>query len=283
MRAFASLGLVLAACGVEQPTPTSQVTCHNSNCAYADPARDDTLDALHESLALELDGRAMIEGTEIDLIWDPRTSRCVFEHDHIDADVAPDASVALAVLANHFREKRSGATWNGHEFSLKLEMKAGAAPLGYPLTPGEMGSLGDCAIAMAEHAEAAASDAGLRLTVIFVSGDLQMLSGLPERPTWRPELAGRRNHRQFGVNGWEDVSRLVANVGVVDLEWKKASDGDRARFRRLADSGVDVMMWAFDVNQEALAAFEYVAPRYINTNEAPLLRLWVERPENKFE
>jgi hypothetical protein len=283
MRALTSLTLVLAACAAEPPSRISDVTCHNSNCAYSDPERDDTLEALQESLALELDGQAMLDGTEIDLIWDPRTSRCFFEHDHKDADIAPDASVAIAVLANHFRERRSRATWNGHDFSLKLELKAGSAPFAHPLTPGEMQSLADCAITMAEQAEAAAQDAGLRLTVIFESSDLPMLSGLPERPRWRPELAGPRKPRQFLVNGWEDVSTVGADVGVVSLEWKKACDGDRARFRRLEESGIDAMMWAFDVNEEALAAFEYVEPRYINTNEAPLLRLWVERGQNMSE
>jgi hypothetical protein len=60
------------------------------------------------------------------------------------------------------------------------------------------------------------------------------------------------------------------------MGWKHATDGDYTRYQRLEADGVDLMMVSFDATQEALSAFEYVAPRYINTNEAPLLRRWVD-------
>ena len=275
MRSHLLVALLLGACTIPSP-PAARLMCHNSNCAYTDVTRDDTLEALRESLALELDGRAMIDGTEIDLLWDPRASRCLFEHDHADADVAADASTALAMLGSFLRERRSHATWNGHEFSLKLELRPGAVPDERPLSRDEMGAFADCALAMAEHAESAASDAGLRLTVIFEAEVISQLLAFVDRPRWRPELAGRRRPRQFGVHSFSDVGAAVDHVGMVAMSWKQATDGDYLRYQELEADGVDLMMMSFDATQEALSAFEYVAPAYINTNEAPLLRRWVD-------
>jgi hypothetical protein len=269
------LAVVLAGC-VEAPRHASRLMCHNSNCAYSDPARDDTLHALRESLELELDGRSLIDGTEIDLIWEPSSGRCVFEHDHADAITAPDADRAFDVLAGFLRARRERAAWNGEEFALKIELKAGAAPDARPLDAEEAVALASCGSRMADRAEAAASEAGIRLVVMFESEEVSQLRALREVPGWRPDNVGRRLPRQLAVNGWREVEGLASDIGVITLGWKEASDGDYARFRAQRDRGVDLMIWGFDATGEALAVFDYIEPTYINANEAPLLRRWIE-------
>jgi len=255
-------------------TPGPYVTCHNSNCAHSDPVRDDTLDALGESLALELEGRATIDGTEIDLIWEPGGQRCVFEHDHVDAAGAPDASVPVAVLAAHLRDRRELAAWNGERFYLKFELKPGAAPDERQLSPREMETLADCALARSVEVQAAADDAGLALTVMYESQDIMLLRVLRDRPGWRSDLAGRQGARQLAVNVYRDVRGLEDDVGVVTLGWWEVRDGDYTRFQDAKADGVDLMMGGFDATEKALGSYEDVSPTYINTNEAPLVRRW---------
>ena len=201
MRILITLITFLGACTVLPPRD-ALITCHNGNCAHSDPKRDDTMEALHESLALEIDGRAVIDGIEIDLIWDPRTSRCVYEHDHIDADFAPETTVPVAAVAAHLRERRSAAAWNGETFVVKFELKPGAAPDQRDLSPAEMEALADCALARSDELQAAADDAGLALTVIYESENEVQLRALPERPAWCAERAGRHAARQLAVTQW---------------------------------------------------------------------------------
>jgi hypothetical protein len=270
------LTAALAGCSLQpHDAPEPYLTCHNSNCRHSDPVRDDTVEALRESLALELQGRAMIDGTEIDLIWEPRGQRCVFEHDHVDAAGAPDASVPAAVLAAHLRDRGLLATWNGERFFLKLELKPGAAPDERQLSPEEMEALADCALARSGEVQAAADDAGLALTVLYESQDIPLLRVLRDRPGWRSDLAGRRGPRQFVVNPYRDVRGLESDVGVVTLNWWEIRDGDYTRFQDLKADGVDMMMGGFDATEKALGSYEDVSPTYINTNEAPLVRRWI--------
>lgn len=274
MRALV-LAVALVGCAdVERVAP--RLMCHNSNCAHSDPTRDDTLEALRESLALQLDGRALIDGTEIDLIWEPTARRCAFEHDLADAATAPDPREAVDLVAAYLRDRRDRASWNRTEFALKLELKVGAAPDARPLEPDEAVALAQCAVDLAERAEAAASDAGLRIAVMFESQEIAQLRALSQTRGWVAEKVGPRRPRQLVVDGWREVDGLVPEIGVITLGWKEASDGDHERYRMERDRGVDLMMWVHDANEEALAIFDYVEPAYINANEAPMLRRWIE-------
>ncbi len=66
MRSTSVLLVLLVACD----RPPSLVICHNANCAEpADPERDDTIDALRESLTLERDGLPVFDGVELDTFF----------------------------------------------------------------------------------------------------------------------------------------------------------------------------------------------------------------------
>jgi hypothetical protein len=61
---------ILAICHSACVGPRQIVICHNANCGEpTDPARDDTLPAFRESLALEDNGRPVIDGIELDSFW----------------------------------------------------------------------------------------------------------------------------------------------------------------------------------------------------------------------
>jgi len=268
--------LSLAAC--EPGRPKALVMCHNSNCSHTDPTRDDTLDAFHESLALEHEGRSILDGIEIDLIWDPRTSRCVFEHDHADAANAPDAVQVVSELADHLRTDGQAASWNGEQFVVKFELKKGAAPDGGLMSTKDLEGLADCALAMTAIIEPAAVDAGLELTTLYESEDVSQLYTLPERDAWRPEISGRGQRRQIAMTYSTDApADLRPQVGVVTMNWRWARDGDYMTYQSLQDIGLDLMVWMYDANEKALSTIEHLQPVYIDTNEAPLFRSWVNQ------
>ena len=77
-----ALGAALAI-GCSQPHPI--VICHNANCGEpTDPARDDTLQAFRESLALEDYGRPVIDGIELDSFWRGSDDVCLYARDVSD-------------------------------------------------------------------------------------------------------------------------------------------------------------------------------------------------------
>jgi hypothetical protein len=82
-KTFAVLGLLTtsaALVGCDQPDPL--VICHNSNCAEpTDVRRDDTLEGLRASLALEYNGRPVLDGMEMDSFWRASDDKCLYAHD----------------------------------------------------------------------------------------------------------------------------------------------------------------------------------------------------------
>src|SRR5687767_14732055 len=115
--------LFLLGCG----RPSARVMCHNANCAGPpDPSRDDTLDALAQSLALEHGGRPLLDGMEIDVFWhgdgNGGAGRCVFAHDIDTASDAEDAMRAAEVIASYLGT-RAPRSFDGGPFIIRMELK----------------------------------------------------------------------------------------------------------------------------------------------------------------
>src|SRR6185503_249721 len=92
-----ALVTVLGACD----RPSVLVICHNANCVEpTDPANDDTIPALRESLALTIDGLPAIDGTEIDSFWRGSDGMCLFAHD-LDEQRTTLIDEAAAELVTH--------------------------------------------------------------------------------------------------------------------------------------------------------------------------------------
>src|SRR5688500_4616522 len=108
---------VLAGCS----RPDALVICHNANCAEpADPADDDTIAALRDSLALELAGAPVIDGMEIDTFFRASDDTCLYAHD-LDRDQTPAVEPANE-LAAYFA--RTGPIAAGDQFHVLLELKS---------------------------------------------------------------------------------------------------------------------------------------------------------------
>src|SRR5689334_22257395 len=119
--AFACAGVVLAGlAGCERPDIL--LVCHNSNCAEpTEPEKDDTIEALRESLVLEVAGRPAIDGTELDLFWRASDGTCLLAHDLAGGatDLAGDAA---QVLADHLA--RPGPITSADQpFQVFIELK----------------------------------------------------------------------------------------------------------------------------------------------------------------
>ncbi|HEU5075566.1 MAG TPA: hypothetical protein VFU02_15345, partial [Polyangiaceae bacterium] len=103
--------------------PEVAVVCHNANCTNpVDPSRDDTVAALSASLALEDDGRPVLDGVEIDLLWSAGTNACLFAHDH--AQARPDSAARVAELLAAHLEAPDARPSHGSPFYLKLDLKS---------------------------------------------------------------------------------------------------------------------------------------------------------------
>src|SRR5437868_1058413 len=119
--AVAAAALAFAAgCG----QPNTLVICHNANCGEpTDPARDDTLPAFRESLALEDNGRPVIDGIELDSFWRGADGVCLYAHDVSDFAENTPAIAPAQELANHFAQP-GPIGFSDQPFLVLLELKA---------------------------------------------------------------------------------------------------------------------------------------------------------------
>ncbi|MBZ0233802.1 MAG: hypothetical protein K8M05_15850, partial [Deltaproteobacteria bacterium] len=91
LTAFAG-ALVLAAAACDRPR--TLVICHNANCTGdTSPANSDTIEGLRAALALEHEARPLLDGVELDFLWDTPRDRCAFAH---DAETAPARADAVS-------------------------------------------------------------------------------------------------------------------------------------------------------------------------------------------
>lgn len=272
-RLCSALALVTAGCA--RPDPL--VICHNSNCGgELDIDRDDTLDALSESLALTISGRPPFDGVEIDTVWVASQERCVYAHE-VDEE-APDAAAAGEMVAGHLLGA-DRPSWNGDRFVLKIEVKPVVGPDLQQHDASQEVQHAECALDLASTVLAAGAAAGVEVEVIADSNDAGLLRAVAGRPRWA-ELASRGLSADFGAP-WpftHDTPRLSDFAGLtLDLiefhpEW--LVDANVEAFRSL---DVELVVWMFSATPEVLAAIRSYEPAYVNTGEAELMRRWIER------
>lgn len=273
MRRLYSALAIAAACA--RPDPL--VICHNANCGGTlDVHRDDTLDALRDSLATAVDGRPPWDGIEIDIMWIARQDRCVFAHrDRADAD---DAAAAAEMIAEHLL-RAEPATWNAQLFVLKVELKPFVGPDLEEHDPDQAVLHVDCVLDVADTVLAAGAAAGVEVEVIADSSGADLLRAISARPRWA-DIARRRLSADFGAPRpfTPDTPRLSDFAGVpldvVELHPGWLPDAVIEALRSLE---VDVALWMFSASPEILAAVMRYDPAYVNTGEAELLRRWLDQ------
>jgi hypothetical protein len=264
----------LAAC--DRPSPL--VICHNVNCAAGpDVSRDDTLEALDEALALEVDGRTPIDGVEFDTFWYGAESRCLFAHD-LEHDTTTPATAAADRIAQHLATTAVAAA-NGERFYAIVELKMHVGPeLTDAHTPAQLILHAECALDVLDRLVAGARAGGHQLTVGFVSAVPQHLEVLRERPRW--QAAGGDDLELLLVGDifapYASVVPELADYRVpldaVEVHPDFLTDPHRETYRSL---DIDLVQWSLVTTTEALDAIERWEPRFVLTNEAVLLRDWI--------
>jgi hypothetical protein len=266
MRSFAMsfvcvLGVgVLGACnaGLEGETPL--LICHNSNCAGpTDPFRDDTMEALEESLALRHDGRPAFDGMEIDFIYWRAEDRCLFGHDLAHDAGGPDALVVAERIARHLRENEV-PSWNGERFYVKIELKPEVGVDGERQDERDRERLSDCVLQVAAVIADAAREGDQRIVFLFTSEIGPPFATLARRKGWA-ELSMRR-----GVELRREAPLGVdlppgMTLDVVDLEVGDVRDGFVSDFD---DEGIDVNLAMYDATVETIDTMGRLSPRPVH-------------------
>jgi hypothetical protein len=267
---LALLTVILVA-GCERPR--ALIICHNGNCyGHTDPFLDDTLQALRRSLALRWNGEPLLDGVELDSLWDPENSRCAFAHDPARAATSFGAVEAATEVAQHLRD--TAAEVGARRFYVKLEMKPVSGPDGAPLTDEQASAHADCAIDMYDVMAAAAAETGRRLTVFFESTD----PGLALLVTQRPRYPGKNEGAdvQSGIIVPIDADPPEdLDVDAVTIEWTEIGPERADEFRELRSRGIDLIVWMYDADIAVFESLDLARPTFVTTNEAALVREWL--------
>jgi len=258
--------------------PDALVICHNANCVEpADPAQDDTLDALRESLALEQAGRPVIDGVEIDTFWRGEDGVCLYAHD-LDRDQTPAIEPANE-LAAYFA--RSGPiTFGDNPFHVFLELKSHVSADKSDLhTPAERDLHAACAWQL-YTVIADAAVANDRDVVVFFSAfapDL-LRSVIAQTPSVTP-IPVRLGAIQGVPAPLDNQTRpLDEYAGIpLDLVEFHAQWILDAQYEGVVSAGLDLAVFMFSATAETFAVIEQYEPSMIVTSEARLIRRWLER------
>lgn len=280
------VGLPATACDISRPNVL--VMCHNGNCGgEIDPSKDDTLEALQQSLALTHADRPAIDGLEFDFFWYGKEDRCLFAHDVEQAEKgALDASEAVLAIANHL-ERPGPISWNGERFYLQLELKGQVGSTSSTHTPEQARRHADCALDALDALQAAALRSNRQLEFTFYSNAPIVLRALTNSPRWPGKRSGQQIDVKLGADfsdptslGFINFNRLDELTDDIELDtvilhsaW--ISKGHETALRSF---DIDLALWMFSANVEHFNAIERLKPRYVVTSEALLLRRWVRGP-----
>ncbi|MBT8495765.1 MAG: hypothetical protein KJO07_22150 [Deltaproteobacteria bacterium] len=263
--------------------PTALLICHNSNCVEpVDTDRDDTVEALEQSLALTRYGRPVIDGVEIDLFWRRQGAECLFAHDLDDLDVTSPASVPASIIADHLRAP-GDISWSGQRFTVFVELKpavdrSGAQRHSAP----ERVSHAECALDAFDQIAAGAGDGARQVEVIFTSFEPRLLAALYQHPRWpRTGETVARLGLVRGIprpldNQTPSLADLTLDLPVTMVETHPDWTRD-AEYDAFESAGWEVGMWMFTATAEILDSIERHEPDYVVTGEARLLRGWLAR------
>jgi hypothetical protein len=275
MRAVCSVLVVLAAC--TRPSPL--VICHNANCASPDASRDDTLEALAESFALSFDGKPVLDGMELDTFWDGAQARCLFAHD-LGNDTTTGANVAAQAVADHLATTPVVA-WNGDRFYAFIELK-GYVGGSYDdrHTPEQFIQHADCALDAAATIATGAAAGGHPITIGFIAGVPRHHETLIARPRWS-ELEADPNAELLLVGDIfapyssivPELSDFKVPLDVAEYHPDYMTTQQRSTYESL---GIELAQWSFVTTEEALDAITRWEPKFTISNEALLVRRWIE-------
>jgi len=271
-----SLALLIAGC---QARPSGVVICHNANCAEpADPARDDTIEAMRESLALERDGLPVIDGIEVDTFWRAADSTCLYAHD-LDHDVTPATAPADEIAAYFARSGPIGHT-DGLPFRVVIELKSHvSADTGDLHTPQELVDHAACAWQVYGVLADAAVARDRDVVVMFEAFRPALLQAVIDQTPASTPLPVQYAAVQGVPAPLDDQTRPLDDyaglpIDVVEFHAQWILD---AQYEAVRSLGAELAVFMFDATEETFAVIRQYDPALIVTSEATLMRRWLDR------
>jgi hypothetical protein len=264
--------------GCEQPHPI--VICHNANCGEpTNPARDDTLPAFRESLALQDNGRPVIDGIELDSFWRGSDDVCLYAHDVSDFAENTPAIAPAQELALHFA-KPGPITFADTPFLVLLELKAFVSADTHDRhTPAQRTLHAKCAWNIYKIVSDAAMANDRDVVIEFQSFSPELLRAVIENAP-RPALTPYTFGAIQGVPGpLDDQTRPLrdySGIPISDVQVHPLWLLD-AQNEAILTSGADLSFFWFSTTTEVFAAIRKYQPTAVDTSEARLMRRWLER------
>jgi hypothetical protein len=264
---------LLAACS---DRPNGLVICHNANCAEpADPARDDTLDALRESLALEIDGKPVFDGMELDTFWRASDSTCLYAHD-LDRDQTPAIEPANE-LAAYFA--RSGPIGHGEgPFRVVVELKSHVSADTTDLhTPDELVLHATCAwqvyqvianAAVANQRDVVMTFEAFRPALLQAVIDQTPVTPIPVQYAAVQGIPAPLDNQTRPLSEYDGLP-----IDFVEFHAQWILD---AQYEAAVSLGAKIAVFMFSATSETFAVIEQYEPTLIVTSEARLMRRWLD-------
>jgi len=279
---FASLGL---GCGGQTEAPA--IICHNSNCVEPpDPERDDSPEALRESLAATDDaGQPILDGMELDLFLRGSDNQCVFAHD-LDQENPAIATDAAQIVADFLKTPRPKVTRNGGPYWVFLELKGQVGKTKTEVhTDAQKALHAQCALdvlnILADGARAGMVPLQVRMTS-FSAELLQATSIALKQSSWMNDnqvsvglgaIQGVLKPLDSGTRPLDDYpGDLGIDMVTVHAQWLRDST-----YQAYLSRGWSVGLWMFSAVPETYDAIETFQPKWITTGEAKTFSRWLAR------
>lgn len=276
--ARAALVVAALAAGCSQPHPL--VICHNANCGEpTDPENDDTLPAFRESLALEYNGRPVIDGIELDSFWRGSDDVCLYAHDPSNFAENTPATAPADELAVHFA--RPGPITSSDEpFLVLLELKAFVGASTKDLhTPEQRVLHARCAWSIYKIVADAAIASGREVVVEFQSFAPELLRALMDTAPSATPVPYLFGAIQGVPSPFDDQTRPLRDytgIPIKDVQvhplWFLTAQHDA-----IISFGASLSFFWFSTTTEVFAAIRKYEPAAVDTSEARLMRRWLER------
>jgi len=259
--------------------PHALLICHNANCAEpSDPTRDDSIEGLRRSLALEIDGQPVIDGMEIDTFWRGSDDTCIYAHDLANAEQLPALEPATELAA--FFARPGPISFGDQPFLVSMEMKSFISEDTSEVhSPEQRAMHAACEWQLYKVIADAAVANNRAVKVVFQAFAGNLLEAMiAATPADTPVPFG-----YAGIQGvpapLDDQTRPLGEyahvpIEVVELHAQWITD---AQYEAIESAGQDVAFFMFSLTNESFAAIEQFEPVYVTTSEATLFRRWLER------
>jgi hypothetical protein len=254
------------------------VICHNANCVEpTDPEDDDTIPAMRQSLALEIDGQPALDAVEIDSFWRGSDDTCLLAHDLTAPRTTPFAEAAAEIAS--FIENTPVLTRTPGPFRVFMELKPQTTSDDTSQhTPEQRIMHARCVWDAYATVAQAAMVSGKSVEVVFASFEPDLLRAVIDNKPAATPIPWLLD-TFYGIPAPLDPSTHPLNefhgipLDIVEIHPQWIHD---AQWEGLQSLGVEIVFWMFSATVESFAAIQQYEPDWVGTSEARLMVRWLE-------